>query len=204
MARQASVNGLALGVATAGGLLIYAGLRGENPLAALRSVLTGSPAPVPAGKPVTVDWLGGGDWGSGTFGGTGIDPTTGAGTAARAVQIALAQVGKPYKWGGKGPASFDCSGLISYAYIQAGLLTGYLTSWGFASSPKFRKVGRQEVAAGDVLWRPGHVAMYIGNGQIVEAPRTGIPVRTRVVKPTEFALTLRYAGPAYTPKPAGP
>jgi cell wall-associated NlpC family hydrolase len=201
MARQASVNGLALGVATAGGLLIYAGLRGENPLAALRGVLTGSPAPVPAGKPVTVElpnWSGGtGDWGSGTFSGTG------AAGVGKAVSIALAQVGKPYKWGGKGPSVFDCSGLISYAYIQAGLMTGYLTSWGFATSTKFRKVKRQEVQAGDVLWRTGHVALYIGNGQIVEAPRTGIPVRTRTVKPTEFSLTLRFVGPSYTFKAAG-
>lgn len=198
MAQQAGVNGLALGVATAGGLLIYAGLRGENPLTALRGVLTGSPAPVPAGKPVTVDvpsdW-GGGDFGTGTDAGTGI--------AARAVQIALAQVGKPYKWAGKGPDTFDCSGLVSYAYIHAGLMTSYLTSWGFATSPKFRKVKRQEVQPGDVLWRLGHVAMYIGNGQIVEAPRRGIPVRTRVVKPTEFSLTLRFVGPSYTPKAAG-
>lgn len=201
MAQQASVNGLALGVATAGGLLIYAGLRGENPLAALRGVLTGSPAPVPAGKPVTVDWLGGGDWGGGTF---GTDTTTATGTTAKAVQIALAQVGKPYKWGGKGPSSFDCSGLISYAYIQAGLLSSYMTSYGFSVSPKFRKVPRQSIQAGDVMWKMGHVALYIGNGQIVEAPHTGALVRTRMVGPREFSLVLRYAGPAYTPKPAGP
>jgi cell wall-associated NlpC family hydrolase len=198
MARQASINGMALGVATAGGLLVYAGLRGENPLTALRSVLTGSPAPVQPSKPVTVDWLGGGDWGGGTFEGA---PATGVG---RAVQVALAQVGKPYRWGATGPDRFDCSGLISYAYMQAGLLQSRLTSWGFASSPKFGKVRAQAAAPGDVVWKPGHVALVIGPGQIVEAPRTGIPVRTRTYRPTEFPLTLRYKGPAYTFKPAGP
>jgi cell wall-associated NlpC family hydrolase len=201
MAQQATINGLALGVATAGGLFVYAGLRGENPLASLRSVLTGSPAPLPAGKPVTVDvpaWSGGsGDWGSGDFSGTSA---TGVG---HAVQVALAQVGKPYAWGKSGPNSFDCSGLVSYAYIQAGLLQSRLTSWGFASSPKFGKVRAQAAMPGDVVWKPGHVALVIGAGQIVEAPRTGIPVRTRTYRPTEFVLTLRYKGPSYTFKAAG-
>lgn len=167
-------------------MLVYAGLRGESPLEALRGVLTGKPGAVPSGTPVTVSGASGGSLASGT----GI-VAAGANTA---VQVALRQVGQPYRWGGGEPGGFDCSGLISYAYNSAGMKIGRLTSWGFASSPKFRKVRMQEAMPGDVLWHPGHVVMFIGNGQIVEAPHAGAKVRTRSFRPSEFSLALHYVG----------
>jgi cell wall-associated NlpC family hydrolase len=183
MAQTAGISGKALGLATAGGILVYAGLRGENPLEALRSILTGSPAPVPSGRPVTLDVpSGGASVGSGAV----------TGNLGKAVQVALAQVGKPYRWGGAGPNSFDCSGLISYAYRQAGMDIGRMTSATFAVSTRFRKISRAEVRAGDVLWKLGHVALATGPNSLVEAPRRGIPVRTRSI--SGFTMYLRYTG----------
>jgi cell wall-associated NlpC family hydrolase len=189
MAKSVGVSGSAVALSAGGALLVYAGLRGQQPLEALRGVLTGRVEPVPAGKPVDVP---------GAQDGAGASRTSIAvpGAVGRAVDIALQQVGKPYRWGGVGPNSFDCSGLISYAYNHAGIRIGRLTSLGFAVSPKFRKISRNDVQAGDVLYKPGHVALAISNSQLVEAPRTGIPVRTREI--SGFTMYLRYAGAAST------
>lgn len=191
MAQSAGISGRAVGLATAGGLLVYAGLRGESPLESLRGILTGSPAPVPSGKPVTLDLP------ADTASRTGVAASA---VAGRAAQIALQQVGKPYRWGAVGPDRFDCSGLISYAYNHAGASGfGRMTSAGMAVSPKFRKISRSEVQAGDVLYKVGHVALAISNSQLVEAPRTGIPVRTRSI--SGFSMYLRYVGSGSTTPP---
>ena len=192
MAQTAGISGKALALATAGGVLIYAGLRGESPLDSLRGILTGSPSPVPTGQPVTLDTP------SGTASRTGVAASA---VAGRAAQIALAQVGKPYRWGASGPDGFDCSGLISYAFNQAGASGfGRMTSAGMAVSPKFRKISRADVQAGDVLYHPGHVALAISGSAIVEAPRTGIPVRTRDIG-TGWTMYLRYVGTGSTTAP---
>lgn len=182
---SAGVSGRAVALAGAGALLVYAGLKGQNPLAAMREVLSGKPGPLPAGKKVS---LAGGDWGGGSF--SGVEGTS---TAAPAVQVALRQVGKPYLWGGTGPDRFDCSGLIYYAYVQAGVGTPPRTSYGYPVSPKFRKIGRAEVGAGDVLWKPGHVALAISNSQLVEAPHAGTVVRTGGIDGRGFRMYLRWA-----------
>ena len=194
MAAQAGISGKAIALATGGGILVYAGLRGENPLEALRSVLTGSPAPIPSGTPVTLELP------SDTASRSGVASSA---VAGRAAQIALQQVGKPYRWAAAGPDRFDCSGLISYAYNRAGASGfGRMTSAGMAVSPKFRKISRSDVQAGDVLWRVGHVALAISNSQLVEAPRTGIPVRTRAI--SGFTMYLRYVGTGSTTPPPSP
>lgn len=191
MAPSAGISGRAVGLATAGGLLVYAGLRGENPLEALRGILTGSPAPVPAGQPVTLDLP------SDTASRTTAPASA---VAGRAADIALQQVGKPYRWSATGPNAFDCSGLVSYAFNRAGASGfGRMTTAGIAISRKFKKISRAEVTAGDLCWRVGHVAIAISNSQLVEAPRTGIPVRTRNI--SGFTMYLRYVGTGSTTPP---
>ena len=95
-----------------------------------------------------------------------------------AVATALAQVGKPYRWGAGGPNAFDCSGLTSYAWRAAGVSIPRTSR---AQYSGLRNVTRSQLQPGDLVFYNSpisHVAMYIGNDTIVEASRTGIPVRT--------------------------
>ena len=101
---------------------------------------------------------------------------TGSERAQRAVQVALAQVGKSYVWGTSGPNTFDCSGLTSYAYRQVGIS---ITTSSRAQASLGSYVAKSDLQPGDLVfyYSPiSHVAMYIGNGKIVHAanPRTGV------------------------------
>ncbi len=97
---------------------------------------------------------------------------------AVAVQVALAQVGKPYVWGADGPGSFDCSGLMLYAWRAAGRSLPHSSRIQYSST---KRVPVSQVKPGDLLFYGSpihHVGMYIGGGQMVEASRRGRPVRT--------------------------
>jgi cell wall-associated NlpC family hydrolase len=98
--------------------------------------------------------------------------------AATAVSTARAQVGKPYQWGGNGPGSFDCSGLTSYAWRSAGVELPRTSSQQYGATTR---ISRGDLQPGDLIFygRSGitHVAMYIGGGDIVEAPYSGQNVR---------------------------
>ncbi|HYI44282.1 MAG TPA: NlpC/P60 family protein [Actinomycetota bacterium] len=94
-----------------------------------------------------------------------------------AVEAALSQVGKPYQWGAAGPDSYDCSGLTMWAWAQAGV--GLPHNSGAQYSATVR-VDQSDLASGDLMFFGSpihHVAMYIGNGQMVEAPYSGQTVR---------------------------
>ncbi len=92
-----------------------------------------------------------------------------------AVEAALSKLGAPYVWGATGPNAFDCSGFTSWAWAQAGV-TIPRTSSGQASLPV---VPLDQLQPGDLItyYSPTHhVALYIGNGQIVHASTEGVPV----------------------------
>jgi cell wall-associated NlpC family hydrolase len=100
-----------------------------------------------------------------------------------AADWALTQLGKPYRWGGAGPASYDCSGLTMRAWQHAAVLLGHWTGWQWASGPH---VPLDDLQRGDLLFyatntsNPNtihHVGIYIGNGMMVDAPYTGAYVR---------------------------
>lgn len=98
-----------------------------------------------------------------------------------AVELALAQVGKPYVWGASGPGSFDCSGLMLYAWRSAGRSLPHSSRAQFASTTR---VPVNQIRVGDLVFYGSpihHVGMYIGNGEMVEASRRGTPVRTRSI-----------------------
>src|SRR3954449_5217588 len=97
--------------------------------------------------------------------------------AQTAVDTALAQQGKPYVWGGAGPNSFDCSGLVQYAYKAAGVSVPHSSRM---QSTLGTPVSRANLQPGDLVffYSPvSHVAIYIGNGQIVHASTAGQPVK---------------------------
>jgi cell wall-associated NlpC family hydrolase len=109
--------------------------------------------------------------------------TVAASTAAAALRNAESQIGKPYQWGAAGPDSYDCSGLVMWAYSQVGVSMDHWTGdqWNEGAH-----VSRAELRPGDLVFfafntsDPAtihHVGMYVGNGEMVDAPYTGVDVR---------------------------
>lgn len=100
--------------------------------------------------------------------------------AAAAVRAALGQRGVPYVWGGTTPDGFDCSGFTQWAYRQAGLeLPRLAQDQDTAGFP----VAQSQLLPGDLAVWSGHVAMYIGNDQLVEA---GDPVQVSPLRTTNL------------------
>lgn len=95
----------------------------------------------------------------------------------RALDFAFRQVGKPYVWGAEGPDAFDCSGLTSQAWAHAGDVIPRTSQEQWKTLPK---VPLNQLRPGDlVLYFEGatHVALYLGRGQVVQAPRPGDVVK---------------------------
>lgn len=105
---------------------------------------------------------------------SGAPPAQAPGAAA-AIAYARAQLGKPYQWGGAGPGSFDCSGLVMMAWSQAGIPFPHL------AQDQYDLTTREPLAdllPGDLVFfgTPGnvyHVGLYIGGGDMIDAPETG-------------------------------
>jgi peptidoglycan DL-endopeptidase CwlO len=117
--------------------------------------------------------------------------------AAVAVRNALDQVGKPYRWGATGPASFDCSGLVRFAYTAAGLTLPRTSRQQWSAG---RHLPVASLRPGDlVFWARDpadpatihHVGMYVGQGLMVHAPHTGALVRVDPVRPDGYAGATR-------------
>ncbi|MFD8226649.1 NlpC/P60 family protein [Streptomyces massasporeus] len=95
----------------------------------------------------------------------------------RAVRYAVRQLGKPYEWGAEGPRTYDCSGLTSQAWAEAG------TPIPRTSQEQWKRLERiplDELRPGDlVVYFPKatHVALYLGDGMVVQAPRPGAKVK---------------------------
>ena len=112
-----------------------------------------------------------------------------------AVDTALAQRGKPYIWAAAGPSSFDCSGLMAYAYAAAGIALPHSSAM---QSAMGQSISRDELQPGDLIffYSPvSHVGIYIGNGQMVHAPTTGDVVKiSNIDVMGYFAGARRIAG----------
>jgi len=94
-----------------------------------------------------------------------------------ALDYAVRQIGKPYKWGAEGPKSFDCSGLTSTAWAKAGKTIPRTSQEQWA---QLRRVSLRKLRPGDlVVYFPKatHVAMYLGDGMVIQAPRPGSRVK---------------------------
>jgi cell wall-associated NlpC family hydrolase len=100
-----------------------------------------------------------------------------------AADWALSQIGRPYQWGGAGPYTYDCSGLTMVAWAQAGVFLLHYTGYQWEEGVH---VPLDDLQRGDLLFYatdnsdPGtihHVGIYIGGGDMVDAPYTGVDVR---------------------------
>lgn len=114
-----------------------------------------------------------------------------------ALQAAVSKLGRPYVWGAEGPDTFDCSGLVQWAYAQAGVRMPRVTYQQWVTGPQ---VPLSQAQPGDLLfWRndptnPGyisHVAIYWGNGKMLHAPHTGDVVKIANVYTRNLAGVVR-------------
>jgi peptidoglycan DL-endopeptidase CwlO len=106
---------------------------------------------------------------------------TGDSTGVQALRWALTQVGKPYVWGAAGPDSFDCSGLVMWAYAHVGISLQHFTGSQWTEGVH---ISRSQLQPGDlVFFFPdiGHVGLWIGNGLMVDAPTQGQNVQVQPV-----------------------
>lgn len=205
-------------MATAGGFLMFVGIKDVPFRDGLREMLAGK---VPEGEVKTpsafrsmasqalFSGAGGGISGGGVvnagFSGSVSGPNAGI------ARTALGFLGVPYIWGGTTPKGFDCSGLVQYTLKLNGVDIGR-TTYQQEVSRKLTKIPRQQLAAGDLVFWPGHVAIAISATEVVHAPGTGKVVKTapldqagpRGLSPTSYqrVKTAADSGGTSTPPPA--
>jgi peptidoglycan DL-endopeptidase CwlO len=120
--------------------------------------------------------------------GPGFAAAPGSGQGAIAVQAALTQVGQPYTWGGAAPGGFDCSGLVMWAFQQAGIALPHSSQ---ALARGGQPVSLSDLQPGDVLTfysDASHAGIYIGDGLMVHSSTYGVPVRV---------VPMNSSGPIY-------
>jgi peptidoglycan DL-endopeptidase CwlO len=111
---------------------------------------------------------------------------------AIAVQAALSRIGSPYSYGGSGPNAFDCSGLVMWAFQQAGLSLPHSSQ---ALSAGGQSVSPDQMQPGDVVTYysdASHAAIYVGDGMMVHASTYGTPVRVAPVANAPIYNVRRY------------
>ena len=118
--------------------------------------------------------------------------------AGQAIAYAWAQLGKPYEWGGTGPYAFDCSGLVMEAYQAAGVDIARTSQdqWATERHVSSPRPGDLVFYPGaDGTWSsPGHVALVVGHGQMIEAYATGYPIRKVPIRPGAVGYTQPWGG----------
>jgi cell wall-associated NlpC family hydrolase len=104
----------------------------------------------------------------------------GSSVGQAAVAAAMTQLGVPYVYGGASPsAGFDCSGLVQWAFGQAGRSLSHAADW---QRDETQPISAADLQPGDLVFYgdpPSHDAIYIGNGQIINAPYTGQVIRVQ-------------------------
>lgn len=119
-------------------------------------------------------------------------PGSGSGKGYAALQAALSKIGSPYIWGATGPSSFDCSGLTSWAFAQAGVSIPRSAE---AQAGSGTPVSRADLQPGDLVffYSPvSHVGIYAGNGMVVHAPTFGQNVKVSPVEYMPYSSARRY------------
>lgn len=130
------------------------------------SAAPAAPAPAPAPAPIPV--------------------SAPNGRASAAISAAMSRLGTPYRWGGTTPAGFDCSGLMLWAWAQAGVS---LPRTSGAQQAYTQRISASQLQPGDLVFSGSpvyHVGMYIGGGQMIHSPHTGDVVKISAVRGTSY------------------
>ncbi|MER6734132.1 C40 family peptidase [Streptomyces puniciscabiei] len=120
------------------------------------------------------------------------DAPPASGRAAAAFAAAQSVLGSPYVYGASGPSSFDCSGLTSWAYAQAGVSIPRTSE--SQATIGTRIYDQSQLKVGDLVFFYGdihHVGLYAGNGQVLHAPHTGAVVRYEAMSDMPFQFGVR-------------
>jgi cell wall-associated NlpC family hydrolase len=130
--------------------------------------------------------------------GSATSPAVPAGALGTMLKAAMSRRGMPYVWGAAGPTSFDCSGLVQWSFAQAGIVMPRVAADQALAGPA---VPVSQLAAGDLLFYHtdptapeyiSHVAIYLGNGWMLQAPQPGMDVEVvPVALGSEFAGAIR-------------
>lgn len=120
-----------------------------------------------------------------------IDPSLLKEKALKLVlQTARKQLGKPYRYGSTGPSSFDCSGFTMYVWRRVGVSLPRTSGSQYGSLPH---VPMKKARVGDIVYSPGHVGLYIGDGQMIHSPHSGEHVEVAPL----HSNVVGFARPAY-------
>lgn len=186
--RSTGISGVATLAATAGGLLVYTGIKNVSVADGLRSVLRGT---LPKGKPPTHAQLPAELKFTqvGVAAGIGIGGST---LGARIAADAKRYLGVPYKWGGATPAGWDCSGFVTW--VLAHDLGLHLPSPTHTTAIQFLRwsgattVPRAQTQPGDLCCWVSHVGIAVNGTSMADAPTAGIPTR---IQPIYGGVTIR-------------
>lgn len=121
-----------------------------------------------------------------------LPPPVPDGHAGTVIQAALSRIGSPYVWGGSGPGSFDCSGLVMWSFQQAGIALPHSSQ---ALAAGGQPVSMDQIQPGDLVTYysdASHVGIYIGDGMMVHASTYGTPVRVAPVNNAPIYNIRRY------------
>ncbi|BEP13156.1 hypothetical protein acdb102_14670 [Acidothermaceae bacterium B102] len=114
--------------------------------------------------------------------------------ASLAVRAAYRQLGAPYDWAADGPQSFDCSGLTAYAWAAAGVSLPHSSQAQYGVGAH---VSRSQLSPGDLVFFGSpihHVGIYVGGGQMIDAPQTGDVVRVQSIDRSDYTGAVRVTG----------
>ncbi|RNE49508.1 C40 family peptidase [Corynebacterium alimapuense] len=124
---------------------------------------------------------------------TSIAPMASSTSTGQAiVDAARAKIGSPYVYGAAGPSAFDCSGLTSWVYQQAGKTIPRTSQ---AQASQGQQVSLDQLQAGDIIAYYGgasHVGIYTGNGTIIDALNSGVPVAERALDYMPIHSAVRF------------
>jgi cell wall-associated NlpC family hydrolase len=193
MGQGSNISGTAVAVSLVGAVLAYSGIKGSKITDTIRTLIASGPSktgPQISGTQYAPSTMGGGGRMGQNFSNIG-----GSTNGAIVVSAAESQLGKPYVWNTPSnfnelnPTSFDCSGLTGWCYAKIGVKLGHFTGTQLAEM-SHRSVNNAQ--PGDLIFFavgrigiPYHVAIYTGNGGIIEAPQAGVPVQRRQISATD-------------------
>lgn len=166
----------------------------DGMLGALGRTLRGEPQPAKLPPPTAASLVNSAGQFVSSSGPGGDAGTTSplVGTRAAVTDEARRQLGKPYQWGGNGPNTFDCSGLTRWCLLKGAGKTIARTAAQQQMSPLGVNVAVDHAQPGDLIFYgfpASHVAIYVGGGQVISAPRPGKAVMTVAMKDAGYPLT---------------